>query len=153
MTLQKRQRNSFDLSISGMTRYFLLSHNIFWCTAVWQYLSRHERGMGLHCVSILKVALYWKKSLANVTSYQRYGTDSVESANSVLQLRTWEPTQKIADSANTAHEHVNVHPRLQTRWDQNKVREISESQIRYVTPTDVSDLSCGGTPHIIHLCK
>lgn len=56
-------------------------------------------------------------------SYQRYGIDSVEPANSILQLLTREPTQKIADGANTAHEYINVHPRLQTQRDQRNIRK------------------------------
>lgn len=48
-----------------------------------------------------------------VISYQRYGIDSVEPANGVLQLRTREPAQQIANGANALHKHINVHPRLQ----------------------------------------
>lgn len=58
-------------------------------------------------------------------AYQRYRIDSVESANSVLQVMTREPTQKIADGANTVHNHINIHSRLQTR------REISASQLSH----------------------
>lgn len=59
-----------------------------------------------------------------VKPYQRRGIDSIEPANRVLQLLTREATQEIADGANTAHQHVHVCPRLQTR------REMSESPMR-----------------------
>lgn len=49
--------------------------------------------------------------------YQSYRIDSVESANSVLQVLTRQPAKKIADSANTVHNHINIHSRLQTRRD------------------------------------
>lgn len=55
-----------------------------------------------------------------VISYQRYGIDSVEPANSVLQLLTRQPTQKIADGANAAHNHIDIHPRLQTRGERSQ---------------------------------
>lgn len=67
-------------------------------------------------IIILTIALYCKKGFPNGLSYQRYGIDSVESADSVLQLLTREPTQKIADGAHTAHEDIDVHPRLQRGW-------------------------------------
>lgn len=81
-----------------------------------------------------------------MTSYQRSGIDSIEPANRVLQLLTREPTQEVADRANAAHEHISVHPRLQTG------REISESPIRKRHHC-WSELLWGGKPHIIHVCK
>lgn len=65
-----------------------------------------------------------------VISYQGYGVDSVEPAYSVLQLRTGEPTQKVADGANAVHDHIDVHPRLQQK----------EVSLSCVTPTGVSEL-------------
>lgn len=50
-------------------------------------------------------------------TYQSYRIDSVESANSILQVLTGQPAKKIADGANTVHNHINIHSRLQTRRD------------------------------------
>lgn len=65
-------------------------------------------------------------------SYQRYGIDSVEPANIVLQLLTREPTQKLADGADTVHHRIDIHPGLQMQG------EASESQLSHCSIYDTT---------------
>lgn len=95
-----------------------LGVDFFWRTAASQLFDREKSWKGCTKYSFITR----NASQMYTPSYQRYGIDSVESTNTVLQLLTWKPTEEIADGANAAHEDVYVHPRLQTQREKYQLR-------------------------------